>query len=194
MNSSTAATRPSLDASFAWSLLQNPLLSEKSDNAKWISNENIAELKGLFIFLSDSNSNSEATTREYISLSAAETGIRMLGFGTDKFRSFTSVVDDKVTFELFLSKVQEILIQKKATENDLRFFFSFFSTVRSSQRYLSRKQLRHLLLGIESPFKLSAADYVAFEKSLLIDNDGVDSFPIEFLVKRILFDPSALVS
>ena len=168
-----------LDSNFAWLLLQHPI-ELKDPVSNWMSDKEVAQLHGLFLFLSCGS--------EFVTEPQFETGIRMLGLSTEISskkieKTEMKVESTSINFDSFLVRVKEILLKKKDIEGDLRTLFSFHSHKGES---ISRKELRHLLVDVETPYRLSATSYFQFEKSLLL-NVAQEDIPIKNLIRRILF-------
>ena len=169
-----------VDSNFAWILLQHPLELNDPQISSWISEKEVAQLHGLFLFLSCGS--------DFLTESQAENGIGMLGLSSVKSVKVENAetVESSVTFDRFLLRVKEILLNKKYLERDLRTLFSFHRHDGESDAFISRKSLRHLLVDVESPYKLTVSSYAIFEKSLSL-TDLQEIIPINYLIRKMLF-------
>lgn len=171
-----------VDSNFAWILLQHPLELKDPQISSWISDKEVAQLHGLFLFLSCGS--------DFLTESQVEKGIGMLGLSSVNSPAVkvenaeTKVESSVVTFDKFLLRVKDILQKKKYLERDLRKLFS--RSEDGSDAFISRESLRHLLVDVETPYKLSMNSYAIFEKSLFL-NDSQDRIPINFLIRKMLF-------
>ena len=169
-----------LGSKFAWLLLQHPI-ELKNPLSNWISDKEVAQLHGLFLFLSCGT--------DFITESQFEAGIRMLGLSAEKSSKRVendTIESSSINVDEFLVRVKDILLKKKNIERDLRTLLSLHSHKGESDAFISKKELRHLLVDVETPYKLSASSYFQFEKSLLL-NDVQEDIPINFLIRKILF-------
>jgi hypothetical protein len=92
----------------------------------------------------------------------------------------------KTDFKTFIKVLSDEIAALKRIEEDISYLLSFMDS--SQQKgYISRKELRHLMVEVISPFSLSSLEFNSFAKNISFSSSN-DSISIEEFKKRVLFD------
>lgn len=174
---------------FAWRLINSagdmPVSNRKND----LSESEVIQLKGIFNHYDDDRDG-------LLSVPQLSEALQSLGFPTrEKFLRKFSVSSNqmkihgvhssafKTDFKTFAMVINKEIKVLSNVERELDAIWSFVDV--NETGCLSRKELRFLLVDLETPFKLSTQEFTRFVKGLIFSSE-TDSVNISDLKRHII--------
>lgn len=174
---------------FAWRLISSAGELPTSNRKNDLTEGEVIQLKGVFNHFDDDRDGLLAVNQ----LSEA---VQSLGFSTrEKFlRKFCISSNQmkihgihsmafKTDFKTFVSVLNKEVKGLSVLERELDALWSFVDV--NETGHLSRKELRFLLVEVESPFKLSVQEFTRFVRGLVFSSE-TDSVSISDLKRHII--------
>lgn len=154
--------------SFAWKVISSELVGP---TRSLLREKDVLQLKGIFLSLDD-DKDGMLTTLQLID------ALKLLGFSTReksvvKFSANASQLQAsglhaltfKTDFKTFVTVIGKEISAMKEVERDLSFLFEFMDSFETG--HLSKKELKHLLVGVEAPSAMTDVEFTRFTKSLI---------------------------
>jgi len=151
----------------------------------------VAQSKGLFLYLDPAESG-------FINLDQFNQALQMLGVSSNenmKKQLYTNSNEGEdseilfMNFEKFTHLLYELFLARKHIELDLKDLLLSFDECNDkskSKSFVSEETLRHLLVDVDSPYRLKAEEFERFKTSM----EFKDEISIDFLIQSIIFNNS----
>jgi len=190
-----------MTTSFAWKVISSDLVGPSRCSLR---EREVLQLKGIFLSL-DEDKDGQLTTLQLVE------ALKLLGFSTRekfvlKFYFYNNgngrnpnpnvpsagssvgmgiqALTFKTDFSTFCSVIGKELKVMKEIEIDLDYLFNFIAD-ESNTGYLSKKELKHMLVDISSPTAMTEVEFTRFTKSIVFPSDSQTISISDFKVQLI---------